>query len=104
MEPKYVAVLAVALVACVTDLRSRRIPNVLTFGAAAAGLLFHVFAPMGGVLDAVTANVYRNEVDHVMDNYSLRDPDPGSSMPMPMATHGNALSKPTSRSLLPEER
>ena len=38
MEPKYVAVLAVALVACVTDLRSRRIPNVLTFGAATAGL------------------------------------------------------------------
>lgn len=47
MEPKYVAALAVALVACVTDLRSRRIPNVLTFGAATAGLLFHVFAPMG---------------------------------------------------------
>ena len=38
MEPKYVAVLAVALVACVTDLRSRRIPNLLTFGAATAGL------------------------------------------------------------------
>ena len=47
MELKYVAVLAVALVACVTDLRSRRIPNVLTFGAATAGILFHVFAPMG---------------------------------------------------------
>ena len=47
MELKYVAVVAVALVACVTDLRSRRIPNVLTFGAAAAGLVFHIFAPMG---------------------------------------------------------
>jgi len=47
MEPKYVAVLAIGLVACVTDLRSRRIPNVLTYGAAAAGLLFHVFAPAG---------------------------------------------------------
>src|SRR5512145_2918227 len=42
MEPKYVAVLAIALVACVTDIRSRRIPNVLTFGAAVAGLLFHL--------------------------------------------------------------
>lgn len=36
-----VAALAVALIACVTDLRHRRIPNVLTFGAAAAALLFH---------------------------------------------------------------
>ena len=34
--------LTVALVACVTDIRSRRIPNVLTFGAAVAGLLFHL--------------------------------------------------------------
>jgi prepilin peptidase CpaA len=32
--------IAVGLVACVTDLRSRRIPNVLTFGAAAAGLVY----------------------------------------------------------------
>jgi prepilin peptidase CpaA len=47
MELKHVAVLVVALVACATDLRSRRIPNVLTFGAAAAGLLFHAFAPAG---------------------------------------------------------
>lgn len=36
-----VAALAVSLAACVTDLRSRRIPNVLTFGAAAAALLAH---------------------------------------------------------------
>ena len=42
---------------------------------------------IGGVLDAVAANVYRNEVDHVMDNYSLRDPDPASSMPMAMASN-----------------
>jgi prepilin peptidase CpaA len=34
--------LTIALVACVTDIRSRRIPNVLTFGAAVAGLLFHL--------------------------------------------------------------
>ena len=31
---------AVGLSACITDLRSRRIPNVLTFGAAAAGLVY----------------------------------------------------------------
>jgi prepilin peptidase CpaA len=34
-------VLGVGLVACVTDVRSRRIPNVLTFGSAAAALLAH---------------------------------------------------------------
>src|SRR6185436_20859653 len=33
-------VLSVAMVACVTDIRSRRIPNVLTFGAAVAAVLF----------------------------------------------------------------
>ena len=32
--------LAIASLACVTDLRTRRIPNVLTFGAALAGLLY----------------------------------------------------------------
>jgi iron complex outermembrane receptor protein len=31
--------------------------------------------------------VYRNRVDHVMDNYSLRDPNPQSAMPMPMASN-----------------
>jgi len=35
--------LAVSLVACVTDVRSRRIPNVLTFGAAGAAILFQLF-------------------------------------------------------------
>src|SRR5690606_29858385 len=37
---------------------------------------------IGGVLDAVVANVYRNEVDHVMDNYSLRDAAASGAMPM----------------------
>jgi prepilin peptidase CpaA len=37
---KSIAVLLVGLAACVTDLRSRRIPNVLTFGAAGAGLIY----------------------------------------------------------------
>jgi len=39
-----------------------------------------------GVLEKVEANLYRNSVDHVMDNYSLRDPDP-TGMPMPMASN-----------------
>lgn len=33
----------VAVVAAVLDVRTRRIPNVLTLGAAVAGLLFHAF-------------------------------------------------------------
>lgn len=37
-----VAVLLVGVVASVSDLRTRRIPNALTFGAAALGLVFHV--------------------------------------------------------------
>jgi prepilin peptidase CpaA len=41
------AAIAIAAVACVTDLRSRRIPNALTFGGAFAGLLFHAIT--GGV-------------------------------------------------------
>lgn len=32
------------------------------------------------------AKVYRNDIDHVMDNYTLRHPDPASSMPMAMAS------------------
>ena len=41
---------AVALAGCVTDLRSRRIPNALTFGAAALGLAWHLYtAGLGGL-------------------------------------------------------
>jgi prepilin peptidase CpaA len=40
IEPATVAIVALALVASVSDLRTRRIPNRLTFGAAAAGCLF----------------------------------------------------------------
>lgn len=49
MTPSLVQVIAVAvaLAACVTDVRSRRIPNVLTFGAALAGVAFHAAAPGG---------------------------------------------------------
>ena len=35
-------VISVGLAACVFDVRTRRIPNALTFGAAIAGLLFHL--------------------------------------------------------------
>jgi prepilin peptidase CpaA len=37
---KSAIVVSVGLAACVTDLRSRRIPNVLTFGAAGAALVY----------------------------------------------------------------
>lgn len=40
-----------------------------------------------GALDKVEAKLYYNDVDHVMDNYTLRDPDPTGSMPMPMASN-----------------
>lgn len=48
-----VIALAVGLVACVTDVQSRRIPNVLTFGAAGAALAVHAFG--GGVDGALRA-------------------------------------------------
>jgi prepilin peptidase CpaA len=34
--------IGIAIVACVFDVRTRRIPNALTFSAALAGLIFHV--------------------------------------------------------------
>lgn len=40
-----------------------------------------------GALDSIQANVFFNHADHVMDNYTLRDPNPMSSMPMPMASN-----------------
>jgi prepilin peptidase CpaA len=48
------AVALVAVVACVTDLRSRRIPNALTLSAALAGLLAHwiVQGPDGALFSA----------------------------------------------------
>lgn len=41
----------------------------------------------GGMLRKLTASAYRNDADHVMDNYTLRDPNPMSTMPMPMAAN-----------------
>ena len=40
--PLSTIVLGIAIVACAFDVRTRRIPNALTFSAALAGLLFHV--------------------------------------------------------------
>lgn len=47
MEPGRIIVLGVVAVAAVIDVRTRRIPNVLTFGSAAAGLLYSAW--MGGI-------------------------------------------------------
>jgi len=42
MATSDVIVVAVAAVACAVDLRTRRIPNLLTFGTAVAALVFHL--------------------------------------------------------------
>src|SRR4029077_1547550 len=47
MNSVHIVGLTVASLACVTDLRTRRIPNVLTFGAALAGLLYQLVS--GGI-------------------------------------------------------
>lgn len=45
--------IAISLAACMTDIKSRRIPNWLTFGSAAAAVLFHaVTGGSGGLLAA----------------------------------------------------
>jgi prepilin peptidase CpaA len=41
LQVVHVLATVIAMVACVTDLRSQRIPNVLTFGGALAGVVFH---------------------------------------------------------------
>ena len=40
-----------------------------------------------GRLRQLQANLFHNDADHVMDNYTLRDPNPMSAMPMPMAAN-----------------
>jgi len=42
-----VTALVIGALACATDLRSARIPNLLTFGSILAGVLFHALAPNG---------------------------------------------------------
>jgi prepilin peptidase CpaA len=48
MKTTYVIALLIGFAGCVTDVRSRRIPNLLTFGAAAGGLVFHTIAGGSG--------------------------------------------------------
>jgi Flp pilus assembly protein protease CpaA len=43
LDARSIAVLAVALAACVWDVRTQRIPNLLTFGAAAAAMAFSLW-------------------------------------------------------------
>ncbi len=40
-----------------------------------------------GAWDRLQANLYANTADHVMDNYTLRTPNPHGSMPMAMASN-----------------
>jgi iron complex outermembrane receptor protein len=40
-----------------------------------------------GALQSIQASAYYNYADHVMDNYSLREPDRSGPMPMPMASN-----------------
>ena len=40
-----------------------------------------------GRLRTLEASVYDNTADHVMDNYTLRDPNPLGTMPMPMGSN-----------------
>ncbi|MCA0395559.1 MAG: TonB-dependent copper receptor [Proteobacteria bacterium] len=40
-----------------------------------------------GALSKIEASAYRNAADHVMDNYTLRDPNQMGPMPMPMAAN-----------------
>jgi iron complex outermembrane receptor protein len=42
---------------------------------------------IGDVLKKVEAQLYYNYADHVMDNFTLRAPDPTSSMPTPMSAN-----------------
>jgi prepilin peptidase CpaA len=42
MSPAQIASIVLVLLACVPDVRTRRIPNTLTFGAALAAVVFHV--------------------------------------------------------------
>jgi prepilin peptidase CpaA len=47
VETQEIVVLGVVLVAAVNDIRTHRIPNILTFGSAAAALAYHAWS--GGV-------------------------------------------------------
>lgn len=48
---------------------------------------------LDGALRRIEASAYRNYVDHLMDNYSLRDPNPMGPMPMPMGSNVDRLTQ-----------
>src|SRR5262245_17097417 len=50
MSSPQIAAILIAAVACIFDLRTRRIPNWLTFGTAALGFLFHLVTGGFGAL------------------------------------------------------
>lgn len=56
------------------------------FARTSYGLKFEKTG-LAGALKEFEASVFRNHADHVMDNYTLRDPNPMSPMPMPMASN-----------------
>lgn len=51
------AAIAVGIAASITDARSQRIPNALTFGSAGVALLFHATAPEGLGLSGAVAGL-----------------------------------------------
>jgi prepilin peptidase CpaA len=53
MDAMKIAAIVLVLIACVPDVRRRRIPNVLTLGAAVAGMLLH--AVVGGTSGLLTS-------------------------------------------------
>lgn len=55
MEPHQIVAFVICLVACICDLRTRRIPNVLTFGAAGLGFGFHAITGGLGTFGASLA-------------------------------------------------
>ena len=48
---------------------------------------------LSGVLKELKASAFYNYADHVMDNYTLRTPNPLSAMPMPMASNVDRLTR-----------
>lgn len=46
---------------------------------------------LAGVIESVDANAFVNDVDHVMDNFSLRSFSPSMMMPNPMASNPDRL-------------
>ena len=74
MKTTYVVALLLAIAACVTDLKSRRIPNALTFGGALAALIFHGFTGRSDGLLLLTATPHDGYDLHFASLIELLDP------------------------------